>query len=225
MRYQTVLFDLDGTLLDTRPGIIRSMKATLDRLGVAYPPEESIDAFMGPPLRECFTDVCGLSDDLADKAVKIYRRHLVESGGVYNCNVYPGIPELLGKLKSAGCRLGVATSKATWLARDILLHKGLAAFFDTISGAPEQGGTKAEVIRQALARLASGKDGTVLVGDRKFDAQGARETGIDCIGIQYGYGTAAELSTSAFTAVLPTVDSLGHYLGVSPVVHGKGSVT
>ena len=214
MKYRTVLFDLDGTLLDTRPGIIRSMKATLDRLGIRQPPEESLNAFIGPPLRDCFTAVCGLSDDIADRAVEIYRRHLVESGGIYDCNVYPGIPQLLGKLKSSGCRLGVATSKATWLARDVLAHKGLAAFFDTISGSQERGDTKAESIRQALARLASGKDGAVLVGDRKFDAQGARETGIDCIGVRYGYGTAAELSASPFTAVLPTVDSLRKYLGV-----------
>ena len=225
MKYGTILFDLDGTLLDTRPGVIHSMKATLDRLGIAYPPEDSLDAFMGPPLRECFTDVCGLSGDAADRAVQIYRRHLVESGDIYDCSAYPGIPELLGKLKAAGCRLGVATSKTDYVARDVLSHKGLAAFFDTVSGAPKQGGTKADVIRQAFARLGIGKDGAVLIGDRKFDAQGARETGIDCIGVRYGYGSADELDACAFTALLPTVDSLGRYLGVPHTAGERESFT
>ena len=211
MRYHIVLFDLDGTLIDTKPGILKSARETLRMMGATPPPDSEFEKFLGPPIKQCFTDVCGLSPEDAEKAVSLYRRHLVESGNVYDCAPFAGIPELLQALKKAGCRLGVATSKAQHLAVTVLAHTGLTGYFDAICGPDGQnpGATKADSIRFALSCLGAGADGpAVLAGDRCYDAQGAAQTGIDSIGVYYGYGERWEIEESAFTLRCETVEDL-----------------
>jgi phosphoglycolate phosphatase len=202
MRYKAVLFDLDGTLVDTKPGIINSVKATFRRLNIAPPPEETLNHFMGPPVFRSFTDVCGLSEALAGEAVRIYRSEIVESGEVFNCSLYEGMTGLLAELKSKGIKLGVATSKPEHLAVMLLGHLGAARFFEAICGAPVASriDSKADSIRHALALIPGAEKGSaVLVGDRCFDALGAQETGIDSIGVLYGYGNRQEIESSPFT--------------------------
>lgn len=211
MRYKTILFDLDGTLIDTKPGILKSVKATLLILGITPPPDDALVRFLGPPTKQSFTDVCGLSPQLADKAAAIYRRHLVESGNIFDCTVYEGIGGLLMALKSAGLRLGVATLKAEPIAAMVLDHTGLTDYFDAVCGpaVDNLGATKADSIMLALTRIEDADMKTsVLIGDRCYDAHGAAQAGIDSIGVFYGYGTREEIKANPFTLTCETVKDL-----------------
>jgi phosphoglycolate phosphatase len=215
MRFETVLFDLDGTLIDTKPGVFKSLKTTLAALDIALPPDETLVLFLGPPLRECFSKVIGLSPALTDKAIEIFRLDLTESGNAFDCNVFEGIPALLEKLKAAGIKLGVATSKVNYLAEMVLTRKGINHYFSAICGAPSDNSkaTKTDSILSALDNIDGAcPETSVLIGDRIFDAQGAAQSGISSIGVFYGYGSAEEIKTSPFTFTAATVADLGRML-------------
>jgi phosphoglycolate phosphatase len=213
--YSNILFDLDGTLLDTKSGVLGSVKKTFADLSLTLPSDEQLDGFMGPPLEQCFTVVCGLSLEQAQKAMSVYRRYY-EGGGIYDAKPYDGMVTLLAQLRDAGCRLGVATSKNYRLACIVLKYFGLDSFFNCISGTPDDIVTtwsKKDSIIKAMSELAgaTSKD-TVLVGDRKFDAQGASEAGIDAIGVLFGYGKIDELEASPFKALAADIVKLRELL-------------
>jgi phosphoglycolate phosphatase len=214
-RYHNILFDLDGTLIDTKYGVINSVKKTLHDLSLPIPSDEHLEGFIGPPLEQCFMEVCGLSFEQTQKSMPIYLRYY-RDGGIYDAKPYDGMAELLRQLQDAGCRLGVATSKKQRSACIMLKHFGLDVFFDGIAGAPEN--SKAMWTKKDSVLLAmSGFDGanaenTVLVGDRKFDAQGASEAGIDAIGVLFGYGKIDELEASPFKAIAADIVSLRELL-------------
>lgn len=215
MNYQTILFDLDGTLIDTKPGIFKSLKTTLAALGITPPPDEKLTLFLGPPLRDCFLHVIGLTPELTDQAVAIFRRDLMESGNAFDCRVFDGMPQLLDHLKSARFKLGVATSKETSLAALVLDKMGIRDYFDAVSGTHvgNLASSKADSIRLAIAGIDGAAPATtVLVGDRCYDAQGAVQAGIESIGVFYGYGSAEEISANPFTHTVPTVAELEKFL-------------
>jgi phosphoglycolate phosphatase len=212
MNYKsTILFDLDGTLLATKRGVIGCVKEAFRELGYTLPPENTLDAFMGPPLENCFTDVCHLSHEQALKAIVIYRKHY-EEHGLFDADVYDGIKELLSELKQKGFHLGVATSKCLRLSRIVLDHFDLTKYFEAIGGTPDNETakwSKADSIALAMKNIpTSGKNNTVLIGDRKFDAFGAKDAGIDSIGVLFGYGTRDELEESPFSLIAETVSDL-----------------
>lgn len=191
---RVVLFDLDGTLTDPKVGITRSVEHALRRLGVPPVPPEVLLCFIGPPLHEAFVELAGVPAGLAHAAVDAYREYFGDRGLFENV-VYDGVLEMLEVLGAGGFRLGVATSKPTVFAEQILEHFGLRHRFDVVAGA-ELDGTrrhKQDVIRLALDRLGCGGDGCVMVGDRSFDVLGARHHGVPALGATWGYGTAAEL--------------------------------
>ncbi|HEX3027440.1 MAG TPA: HAD hydrolase-like protein [Clostridia bacterium] len=193
--YEIVLFDVDGTLLDTKPGILRCVKKALTGLGIPIPPESKLNLFMGPPIKYCFTDVCGLDEETAEQAIRLFRADYEETG-LYQSTVYDGVRPLLENLSFRGLRLGVATSKAEHMAATVLKYHGLSDYFEAVGGAPRLNyqSTKADSIRSALRDMnAPLNRKTVLVGDRKFDAEGAKQTGIDNIGVLYGYGPREEI--------------------------------
>lgn len=215
MNYQTILFDLDGTLIDTKPGVFKSLKTTLAALDITPPSDEKLTLFLGPPLRECFMQVIGLTPELTDRAVSIFRRDLMASGNAFDCRVFDGIPQLLGQLKKAGFKLGVATSKVTYLAELVLDKMEIRNYFDAIEGAPtdQPGASKADSIRRAIAGIAVAEPRTtVLVGDRCYDAQGAVQAGVESIGVFYGYGSPEEIQANPFTYTVPTVRALEKFL-------------
>lgn len=215
MNYTNILFDLDGTLLNTKPGVIGSVKKAFRDLGFTLPPEDELDAFMGPPLVDCFTQVCKLSPEQAQVAMKVYRGYY-ENGGMFNAIPYDGIPELLKTLKDKGFRLGVATSKCRRLACEVLKHFELSDFFDTVAGAPDDfkaEWTKKDSVVSAMKALpGADKSNTVLIGDRKFDAEGASEAGIDSIGVLFGFGKIEELEAYPFTKIVDDVAQLKELL-------------
>lgn len=199
LNYESVLFDLDGTLTDSAPGILNSIRYALERMGRPVPDAATLNAFIGPPLLDSFQRHCGLSSEESREALRLYRERFATKGLLEN-SVYPGVVGMLEALKARGLKIILATSKPEAFARRILDHFGLTRFFDAIHGATmdERRSRKAEVIAWALAH--SGEIGrAVMVGDRANDIEGARANGIAAIGVLWGYGDEAELRRAGAT--------------------------
>lgn len=191
---QLVVFDLDGTIIDSAPGIGATANAALAEF--SYPPLTPVElaGFIGPPLRESFAH---LSVDPADvdALVLAYRRHYA-GGHLYNATVYDGVEQLFSELRARGIRVAVATAKQERFAVRILEEFGLAAFFDTIGGTDheQERTTKAQVVAEVLQRLGTtDPDSVLMVGDRHHDAHGAAVHGVATIGVLWGYGDRDEL--------------------------------
>ena len=212
MGYNTILFDLDGTLTESHPGIIHAARYALERMGLAPPPEERLLRFVGPPLTDSLRDVYAMGEEDCRRAVALFQEFYNTQGWREN-RVYPGIPELLADLRRAGRTLIVATSKPDGMARVVLSHFGLAEYFDCIQGAVEYEAhcQKAAVIRMALASCPH-REPVVMVGDRENDCHGAAENGIPAIGVLYGYGDRPELEAAGAVAIAEDVADLGRIL-------------
>ena len=173
MRWDTVLFDMDGTLTDSQEGIVKSVSYALERLGRELPPRDTLTAFIGPPLHESFSAICGMDEAETERAVCEFRDYFARRGWAENVP-YEGMAEFLAALHAAGLRLIVATSKPESFARKILEHFALERYFDLICGSrPEDRASadKASVVRTALTR--AGVTGrAVMVGDRRHDIYG-----------------------------------------------------
>ena len=200
--YETVIFDLDGTIIDSAEGIINSFTYTFEKLGVAVPPRGEMGVFIGPPLLYSFETICGLGRDGATRAVEIYREYFGKYG-VHQNTVYAGAENMLAELKSRGKTLLLATSKYELYAVQILENLGLAKYFSFIAGSEKDGGrgTKAEVISYVLRETGVRKESAVMVGDRMHDTVGAREAGVDSIGVLWGYGSRTELCDGGATHI------------------------
>lgn len=193
-KFDTLLFDLDGTLTDSTEGILKCLAYALERMGYEVP--EDTNKFLGPPLRQSLTEFLGMSMEQADEAVRIFReRYSVV--GLFENRVYDGIPGMLERLKSGGKRLMVATSKAEIYAVRIFERFGLAQYFEIVGGAELDGSRdyKDEVIEYVLAKAGITDRSTVLmIGDRRQDVLGAHKTDIECMGILWGFGSMEELT-------------------------------
>lgn len=205
-----VLFDLDGTLTDSAPGITASLTETFTSLGRAVPDAADLLAYVGPPLLDSFKTFAGMSELEALDALTVYRS-VAEERDTRDNAVFPGIVGLLRTLTEAGIPLAVATSKPESRAVRILEHFKLAQYFAVIAGASEDESrsSKADVIAEALLRLASqGVDleQTVLVGDRTHDVAGALANGIPTILVEWGYGSPAEAGGAL--AIVHSIDQL-----------------
>lgn len=196
--YQTILFDLDGTLTDPGEGITNSVAYSLRRYGIEVTDRTELYKFIGPPLYQSYMNFYGFDEATAHQAVEVYREYFGPKG-LFENEVYPGMPELLSALKEAGKTLLVATSKPEGYARQILEHFDLAKYFDFIGGSTMDGSriAKGDVIRYTLEQAGIENDGTLLmIGDREHDVLGAAESGIPCIGVLFGYGSREELTAA-----------------------------
>ena len=213
-RWQAVLFDLDGTLTDPKLGITRSIQYALRKRGITPPAADALEPFLGPPLLQSFRERMGFDESEARRAVEDYREYFSQAG-LYENEVYEGIPDLLRELRASGVRVGLATSKPMVFAERILEHFDLARHFDLVVGSHLDGThvEKAEIVATALAGV-SGilPERVVMVGDRMHDVQGARANGIDAIAVMYGYGTREELAASSPTSLCESVDELRRLL-------------
>lgn len=214
-RFGTIFFDLDGTLTDPGLGITNSVMYALERFGISVADRRELYRFIGPPLLESFRSFYGFSDAAAAEAVRLYRVYFREAG-MFENEVYPGIPALLNALREDGRRLVVATSKPEEFAVTILDHFGLSRCFDCIAGAAmdETRTQKWEVIDYAVERCALADRGDILmVGDREHDMRGARRCALGgAVGVLYGYGDRAELTAAGADALAETVAALGALL-------------
>ncbi len=188
-----ILFDLDGTLTDSKDGIIRSVQYMQKKLGLRVWSEEELYFIVGPPLIQSFANEFGMAPDAAEAAVEIFRERYATIG-LFENSVFPGVTELLAALQEKGKRLAVATSKMEDLAVRILEHFGIADYFEVIGGNRRELGrdTKAKVIQYVLSAMHAKKEDVIMIGDRKFDIVGAHALEIPCIAVEYGYGNRAE---------------------------------
>lgn len=190
-----ILFDLDGTLTDSAPGIMNSFRYTLKHYGLPDQTDTELKRYVGPPLMESFSRYFGFDEKKSAEAVGVYREYFAVKGLLEN-EVYEGIPEALAKLKKEGFTLAVSTSKPEVYAKRIIEHFELDKFFETVCGIPlgDESMSKAQVIAQTLERLdISDTDSVLMVGDRDYDVKGARRNGIECLGVLFGYGDRDEL--------------------------------
>ena len=198
MKYTTVLFDLDGTITDSKPGILNSIRYALKKHGLQVPSDEVLQTFIGPPLKEQFQEVFGLTEEESIQMVAAYREYYAEKG-IFENRVYEGVPEMLEKLKNHGMRIVMATAKPELYAERIAEHFEFDRYFDFIGGACMDGRRtdKHEVIEYVLKTCGiKDRGSTVMVGDRRHDMEGAGQAGIASLGVLYGYGSRQELETA-----------------------------
>lgn len=214
--YDVVLWDLDGTIMDSAPGIYQSFEHTFATLGLDTPSREELRKFLGPPLRSTFGEMLGFSDTDTRRAIEIYREHY-HSVGAFAGEPYPGVIDLVVESRSDGVLSGLATSKAETAARLVTTHFGLDNLFDIYGCATDDDvrKTKSDVLEFVLTELGdlgAHRDRIVLIGDRIHDVEGAVEFGIDCVLVEWGYGNADEFAEAH--ASVATVDELRSFLGL-----------
>lgn len=208
--YNTILFDLDGTLTDSSPGIINSILYSLNKLGIHESDTDKLRKFLGPPLVDSFKEYYNFSQEKAETAVEYYREYFSTKGLLENA-VYNGVTELLEKLKELGKTLIVATSKPEPFTNRILEHFDLMKYFDFVAGSNMDNTRckKAEVISYALASCNIKElSDAVMIGDREHDIIGANKVGIDSIGVLYGYGDYDELHTAGATHIAENAEDI-----------------
>ncbi len=196
MKYKYCLFDLDGTLTDPAIGITNSVMNALDKYGIHVNDRSELFPFIGPPLDQSFMTFFGFSQEDADQAIKYYREYFSVKG-LFENEVYDGIPEMLSELKKRGVILAIATSKPYEFTVRILEHFDLMKYFDHIGAATMDGriSKKEDVILNLLDQLDVKDKSTILmVGDRHHDIDGAKANGLDSAGVLWGYGSEEELA-------------------------------
>lgn len=217
--YHYILFDLDGTLTDPKLGITGCVQYALRKLGMEAPDADALEPFIGPPLMDSFREFCGLDEEKGAQAVAYYReRYAVD--GLFENEAYPGIVQMLIRLQQAGCHLAVASSKPEVFVKKILEHFGMLSCFEVVVGSGLDGSRvrKEEVLEEALRQLLGERvpaketsayaEDVVMVGDRKFDIQGAKAYGIASVGVAYGYAAEGELEEAGADRIVKTVQEL-----------------
>lgn len=234
--FQYILFDLDGTLTDPKVGITKSVQYALQALGIEEPDLDKLEPFIGPPLKDSFMEFYGFHHEQTEIAVEKYRERFVVTG-IFENEIYAGIAQMLANLHCAGKKLAIASSKPTVLVERILEHFAIQAYFDVVVGS-EMDGTrsrKEEVVEEALRRLVpqifvdsserSAEESSsqqinkkalrksiAMVGDRKFDIEGAKAFGLTGIGVAFGYAQEGELEQAGADYIVETVAELERLL-------------
>lgn len=206
MKYDTVIFDLDGTLTESEPGITKSVQYALEQMNRPPLDAATLRRFIGPPLRESFIAVAGMAEDEADEAVRIYRERFSTVGWMEN-SVYEGIAPLLRALKAGGAYVAIATGKPEVFSRKIIDYFGLAPYIDRLEAITlsDHHADKVALVRRALPER---YERACMVGDRAGDMEGALGNGIDGIGALYGYGTREELENAGARFIAASVNAL-----------------
>ncbi len=224
-----LLFDLDGTLTDPKVGICTCVQYALGHFGIEEPDLDKLEPFIGPPLKDSFMEFYGMSEEQAEKAVEKYRERFREKG-IFENRLYPGIPKMLRTLRARGMTLAVASSKPTVFVRQILEHFKLSKYFKVVMGSELDGsrGTKEEVVRAALRELFDGKtidrDRVYMIGDRRFDVEGAHGAKVESVGVTYGYGSMEELKEAKSDYIVRSVEELEQFLLRGTEERGKKGI-
>ena len=210
--YDTLLFDLDGTLTDPKEGITKCVQYALKSFQIDEENRDNLTCFIGPPLRESFRVYYGFDEEQANRATQKYRERF-ETIGLYENKVFDGIKEMLQQLQASGKCLAVATSKPEVYAKKILEKYELLAYFEEVVGSEIDGtrAEKSEVIQEAFKRLGLSeeqKQQVLMIGDRKHDILGAKKCGIHSVGVQFGYAEPNELELAGADYIVNTVEEL-----------------
>lgn len=203
-KYKYLLFDLDGTITNSKEGITKCVQYALDKIGVNEPDLDKLEHFIGPPMVEHFMESYGFDKELSTKLLVYYRERYVPIG-IYENEIYDGIIEMLDGLRKEGYVIALATSKPQEMAEEVLRYFDIYKYFDIIVGAflSEKRTKKSEVIEEVLNQCHVADKSTVLmIGDRSYDVIGANSMGIDCMGVTYGFGSREELKNCGATLIV-----------------------
>lgn len=214
-KYDTVFFDLDGTIIDSGEGVSNSVLYALEKFGINETRENAL-RFIGPPLADSFKDFYGFDDEKATKGIEIYREYYREKG-IFECYLYDGIRELLIKLKENGYKVVLCTSKPEEYAHRVLRFFEIFDLFDYACGATmdeKTRATKDEVMAYAFETSGAQREKTLMVGDRKFDINSACKFGLDSVGVTFGYGSEEELKASGATYIADSAKEIEKLLEI-----------
>lgn len=214
MTHRYIFFDLDGTLTDSKEGIVNSICYALERYNIKVEERSILYSFLGPPLKDSFMKYFGFEPEKANEAVAVYREYFSVKG-LFENKVYDGIKELLEELRDGGRKLAVATSKPELFTNRILEHFNLREYFDFVAGATmdENRTKKGDIIKYALESMnIHDKSQVIMVGDRHHDIDGAYENSLESVGVLYGYGSLQELENAKATYIVETVSQLKELL-------------
>ena len=212
MKYKNILFDLDGTITDSKPGIVKGVQYALRCFGIDEPDLDKLTSFVGPPLYKSFMNYLECTEEEAKEVVECYREYYAETG-LYENALYDGIDALLYQLKEAGYRIVLASSKPRIYVKRILSHFRVMRYFDIVEGSELDGTNtdKAELLAHMLEKWNLKAEECVMVGDRKHDILGAKANGMDSIAVGYGYGSEDELSKAGPTYFFSTIEELKNF--------------
>lgn len=215
MKYTTVLFDLDGTLVDSGIGVTNSVMYAMEKFGIAPPSREELFKFIGPPLVQSFKEFCGFDEEKTTLAIKYYREYYSEKG-ILECTMYEDVLKVLKSLKQKGYKLALATSKPEIYAAQVVKNKGIFPYLDYLGAATTDEKTRAtkEAVIEYVLDLCEEKDNSkiLMVGDRHFDINGAKSFGLDSVGVTFGYGSLEELVKAGATYVVSSMEELDNLL-------------
>lgn len=212
---KNVFFDLDGTIVNSESGVHKGIKMALKACGYEEPEYATLRKCIGPPFSYSFPNILHIDPKDFDQAVEIYRKYYDEDGGMFDCEVYDGIEGLLAALVKKGYSLTICSSKPEHACKKLLTELGIAKYFSEICGSSLDGkvNSKEDVINLCFERSPwKHKDETILVGDTKFDAEGASVCDLACLGITWGFGTRDELFEYGAIEVCDTCDEVLDYI-------------
>jgi phosphoglycolate phosphatase len=211
-RFETVIFDFDGTIADTFRGVRFCFLEALHAFGYDEPDEAKLHTYLGPPLFDSFMLYCH-DEETARQMVAKYRE-VYRAGALLKCDLYDGITDVFAKLSAAGIKLAIASSKPGEFVKRLLGHFDIEKYFDFISapviGKPEP--TKYDLITAAVSALDADISSTAMVGDRKFDIEGAKQTGAFAVGVSYGFGTLDELESHGADFICHTPEQISELI-------------
>lgn len=208
-KYRYFFMDLDGTITDPKEGITKSVAYALNCYGIQVEDLDSLEKFIGPPLSDSFQEFYGFEEEKSLEAVEKYREYFKDRG-IFENRLYPGMERLLKNIMEHGGKIVLATSKPEVFAKRILEHFQIAQYFTFVAGSTLDmaRNAKGDVIRYALDSLGISAEEAVMAGDRKHDVIGAKENGMECIGVLFGYGDRAELEEAGADKIVETVEQL-----------------
>ena len=209
MRFNSAIFDLDGTIMDSAQGIVRSVEYALEKMGVTEYDDERNYRFVGPPLVDSFMEYYSMSEDEALQAVAYYRERYSVTG-IYEARMYDGVRELLTELKNLGVKLYIGSSKPEKYVRMILEKQGILDLFDYVAGATfdESRNNKEQVLTYLFEQVKIDPNSAVMVGDRYHDIEGAHYMGIPCIAVLYGFGNETEFKEHGAEYIAADTDQI-----------------
>ena len=209
MRFNSAIFDLDGTIMDSAQGIVRSVEYALEKMGVTEYDDERNYRFIGPPLVDSFMEYYSMSEEEALQAVAYYRERYSVTG-IYEARMYDGVRELLTELKNLGVKLYIGSSKPEKYVRMILEKQGILDLFDYVAGATfdESRNNKEQVLTYLFEQVEIDKKSAVMIGDRYHDIDGAHYVKIPCIAVLYGFGNEAEFKKHGAEYIAADTDEI-----------------
>lgn len=214
--YDVIIFDLDGTLSNSKEGITKSVQYALSKLGIKEDNLDNLEHFIGPPLTDELIRTYNVSEEQAEKGVAYYRERYVPIG-LYETEIYPGVERMLETLKASGKYIAMATSKPQEMAEEVLRYLKIDGYFDMVMGAELHGPRQnKQVVLEALFDKLEKKDKTkyIMIGDTCFDIDGAKAVGIDAMGVAYGFGDREQMLQHGAVAVVDTTDDIAAFLNV-----------